>query len=231
MTAMHKRSTSNPLHRACIGSALGAALMLVLSGAGAQAQQEFGDRDMLDKIMGGIGLKRQQPDIEYRERSPLVVPPSRELRPPQTDAVATKNPAWPQDQDVKRAQELERKRKSGDMYDERRDWFEGNELRPSQLDPGRAASNARKPVTVTGSTPSSDEVKPSELGWSGWTWQKMFGSSENETVEFKEEPARETLLQPPPGYRTPSPAQPYGLSKSKEKNKPANVYDAGTHQW
>ena len=39
----------------------------------------------------GIGLQRDEPPIEYRERSPLVVPPTRDLPPPQAKARAAQS--------------------------------------------------------------------------------------------------------------------------------------------
>ena len=54
-------------------------------------------------IVRGLGLRDPNtPVIDYRERSPLVVPPTRDLPPPQAKA-APKNPAWPNDPDISRA--------------------------------------------------------------------------------------------------------------------------------
>lgn len=47
-----------------------------------------------------------------------------------------------------------------------------------------------------------------------------------EYTAFTGEPARSSLTEPPPGYRTPSPAQPYGVGREKwvapsvDKNEP-----------
>ena len=67
-----------------------------------------------------------------------------------------------------------------------------------------------------------------ELGSKSLT--TIFGSlwaPKEEYVPFTGEPARSTLIEPPPGYRTPSPAQPYGVGRDKwvapviDKNEPA----------
>ena len=52
--------------------------------------------------MEGLGLKRDgEANINYQERAPLVIPPSRNLPPPErTDAAIANNPAWPKDPDV-----------------------------------------------------------------------------------------------------------------------------------
>src|SRR6187549_1981352 len=52
------------------------------------------DNKILRGIMGGLGLKRDgdEAGIDYHERSPLVVPPSRDLPVPQTAATVTADP-------------------------------------------------------------------------------------------------------------------------------------------
>src|SRR5690348_11395994 len=64
-------------------------------------------------IVRGLGLRDPNaPEIDYRERSPLVVPPSRDLPPPQAKPIP-KGGAWPKDPDVARANKArEAKRKS-----------------------------------------------------------------------------------------------------------------------
>ena len=51
----------------------------------------------------------------------------------------------------------------------------------------------------------------------------MFGSKE-EVVNFTGEPPRGALTDPPPGYQTPSPTQPYGITKAPAP-KAADVMD------
>ena len=54
----------------------------------------------------------------------------------------------------------------------------------------------------------------------------MFGSDkdEQEAARFTGEPARTSLTEPPPGYQTPSPDQPYGLGKASATPKAENNY-------
>jgi hypothetical protein len=40
------------------------------------------DQRLLHNLMTSLGLSSDRPAIEYRERSPLVVPPRRDLPPP-----------------------------------------------------------------------------------------------------------------------------------------------------
>ena len=51
----------------------------------------------------------------------------------------------------------------------------------------------------------------------------MFGKDEPESGRFTGEPPRTALTEPPPGYQTPSPDQPYGVGKGTAAPK-ANNY-------
>ena len=81
------------------------ALTLAISvGAGtARAEDEEDlplDTKLFRQLMKDLGLLRDGESIEYRERAPLVVPPSRDLPPPRSENATTSNPAWPNDPDV-----------------------------------------------------------------------------------------------------------------------------------
>ena len=53
---------------------------------------------IIRSIFGAIGIAGpERPAIEYRERAPLVVPPSRELPPPVAPDALAANPQWPDD--------------------------------------------------------------------------------------------------------------------------------------
>jgi hypothetical protein len=62
------------------------------------------DKRLLDAFAKGLGLVRgDDPQVDYRERSPLIVPPNRNLPPPQS---VPKRPAeWPVDPDIKRRED------------------------------------------------------------------------------------------------------------------------------
>ena len=162
--------------------------MAVLIGcAGTFARAADDDDDVLldtkifRGIMKGLGLRKDGEGIDYRERSPLVLPPGKDLPPPEANAAAKKAADWPDDADLKRA----RKRKAGEA-------------------PGRSAEQAAAPSTNA------------ELGSKGFS--AMLGglwAPKEEYVPFTGEPPRASLTEPPRGYRTPSPAQPYGVGKDK----------------
>ena len=79
------------------------------------------DTKLFRQLMKDLGLRRRDGSgIEYRERSPLVVPPSRNLPQPRSETAATENPAWPNDPDVKqRKLEAANAERSRDRQDRR----------------------------------------------------------------------------------------------------------------
>jgi hypothetical protein len=105
------------------GAAFGGILAVALAiaaGAGSAFAQSTDDDDVpLDtklfrNFMKQLGFKDGDVGVEYHERAPLVVPPSRNLPPPQDEAPVARNPAWPKDPDVARRREQRRKRRSSD---------------------------------------------------------------------------------------------------------------------
>ena len=171
------------------------------------------DKKILDGIMRGIGLRSgNEREIEYRERSPLVVPPSRELPPP-ADATTARSAAWPVDPDVKRRQDDAARRKQTNYrgYDPDE---EARNLSPSELNPPGSTGGTRGssgPIN-TDIGEGGKPLKPSELGYFGGLFNGFGRSNKAEVGTFTREPPRSTLTAPPAGYQTPSPEQPYGLS-------------------
>lgn len=199
---------------------------LVLGGHLAHAQDADNDdstfeEKIIKNIMGGIGATNgTEPGIQYRERSPLVIPPKIDLPPPQSGAAAT--PAnWPKDVDIaerRRIRAAEKKRVMGS---------EG--ARP--LTPAELAVGTTKRVAATEPVqpgiPTNPVLSPSQLGFKGSLWDTMFGGSRTESAPFTGEPEREQLTQPPPGYQTPSPNFAYGTGP-KQPLAQQGVYDIQT---
>jgi len=177
------------------------------------------DKNLLNGVMRGLGLKNgNEASIEYRERSPLVIPPNRNLPPPQ-QAGAGQTAAWPVDPDVKRKKEAAAKRKAQNFRGYDPDYEERN-LTPSELNP---TGTTRTANTRTGTPDSMGDdgrpKRPSELGYFGGLWSSFGKSQKDEVATFEREPPRDSLTAPPVGYQTPSPAQPYGLGNRKEQAK------------
>jgi len=92
---------------AALAGTLATVLAVGWSAGSAFAQSADDDEDvpmdtkLFRQWMKDLGLQRDGGGIEYRERAPLVVPPTRNLPPPQSESAVTANPAWPKDPDVK----------------------------------------------------------------------------------------------------------------------------------
>jgi hypothetical protein len=211
---------------AAFGLALGAAGLLLSAPARAADDDVSIDQKFMRSIMEGLGLKRDgEATINYRERAPLVLPPSRDLPPPDRSDAVTANPAWPKDPDVARRKAEAAMERDRNVSDERE--LEQNPLRPDQLTPGGGAKNKKKQASSDNGyqAPASgfgSQIMPSELGYTGNLFG-MFGSKKEETEKFTGEPPRASLTDPPPGYQTPSPDQPYGVGKAAAP-KPADDY-------
>lgn len=201
-----------------------AATVLVLACNG-MAFAEEGDSDLLPDqqffrgIMRGLGLRNgAEEQIEYKQRPPLVVPPSRDLPPPvTTGSIAEHNPAWPADYDVRQkaaAKKVKAERKPVDWVAQD-DVLRGNELAVGKTDQPATG----KPVPSVETAP---EMRPEQLGYTGGSFWKDIASTFSkdkppETAKFVREPSRASLTDPPSGYRTPSPDQPYGIHITAEK--------------
>jgi hypothetical protein len=209
--------------------ALAAVLALGTSGAFAQNAQDDEDVPLDTKLlrqwMKDLGMRRDGESIEYRERAPLVVPPSRDLPPPQGEAPVTANPAWPKDPDVaQRKAEAVKKKQPYRTAAEAMD-AEGRPLSRAELDKGKVAPGTTASASQTPEE-SARPMKPSELGSKSF-FSDIFSSfsDKGETGTFTGEPVRENLTAPPAGYQTPSPSQPYGLAPKGQNAKAMSVED------
>jgi hypothetical protein len=178
------------------------------------------EQGLIRQFMRGLGLKDgSENGIQYQERAPLVLPPSRELPPPETTAAA-KDANWPVDPDVTRRakaakQKTAARKSAGDQLDDSM-----RPLRPDELARGTkggpANTAAAKPDIEVGRPLRSEELGGSNL-FSG-LFSKI-GPQKTETTVFRGEPERSSLTAPPAGYRTPSPTRPYGIAAEGDPNK------------
>jgi hypothetical protein len=209
------------LRRLAFAGAVSLVALAVLAPGAARAQEEEGSSvwDSITGLMKGLRLNGPDNDIDYRERSPLVVPPSSSLPPPQKPGTGRVT-NWPVDPDIKRKQEAAERRKRGEgrfNYDT----FIASET-PAQLNaPGPGAPKA--PSAGDGRDMTA-AVPPSELKSPGFFGRIFGGSSDQKAPVFTQEKPRRSLTEPPPGYQTPSPDQPYALTPAAPK--PAKPQDA-----
>ena len=221
---------SSKVFRGCAASALvfGAAALLGSAPARAADDETSFDQKIVRGIMDGLGLRRDgEATINYQERAPLVIPSSRDLAPPERTDTSANNPAWPKDPDVERRKAEAAAERNRNISEERE--REQNPLRPDQLTPGaRGKQQKRQPARDDGFQPPASgfgsPLMPSELGYKGNMYDAMFGKKKEEQAKFTGEPPRTTLTEPPPGYQTPSPAQPYGLASGVAPQKAYNDY-------
>ena len=218
------QKSSRALTRALRLAALALGIGLVMTTGAVRAQEDDEDdktfeEKIIEGIMAGIGgTNMENKGIEYRERSPLVVPPKIDLPPPASASADVKAPNWPKDPDEARrkAAIAARKKDNKDPAEARR------LLTPSELNKGKVAASTRTnndPVQP-GAT-NNPMLSPSQLGFTG-SFGDLFGGNKSETAPFKGEPTRDSLTQPPTGYQTPSPNFAYGTGPKESLNKEYN---------
>src|SRR5215207_2223294 len=135
-------SLSRALRFAAI--ALGIGLVMAAGPVRAADDEDEDDKTFEEKIIEGImrgigGTNMENRGIEYRERSPLVVPPKLDLPPP-ASAAEVKTPNWPKDPDEQRRKAAAAARKK-----ENKDPREASRiLTPAELAVGKTAAPSRK---------------------------------------------------------------------------------------
>jgi len=180
------------------------------------------EEKIIKNIMGGIGATNMDNrGIDYRERSPLVIPPKIDLPPPVSASAEPTAPNWPKDVDETERARIRAINKQGKVT--------GNDgrrpLMPSELAAGRTAHVAAKDNMVPAG-PNNPMLSPSQLGFKGNILGTLFGGNKSESAPFTGEPDREALTQPPPGYQTPSPNFAYGTGPKQPLAK--GGYDVQT---
>src|SRR6266566_8370293 len=96
------RNDQSRLRRLLLACACGMVLCLPAAlTAHAEDDDDTFEQKIIKNILGGMGVDIGRPGIDYRERSPLVIPPTRDLPPPQAAGTAVRNPAWPREPDRK----------------------------------------------------------------------------------------------------------------------------------
>jgi hypothetical protein len=201
-------------------AAIALGIGLVMSAGAARAGDDDDDDDMtfeekiIDNLMSGIGAKgMQKPGIDYRERSPLVVPPKLDLPPP-ASAEAKTAPNWPKDPDEKRRKEAVAERKKARKVTPEQ---AARPLSPSELNVGRTAAAPRENNDpIQPGVNNNPALSPSQLGYTGGLWG-MFKGNSAESKQFTSEPPRQSLVEPPSGYQTPSPNYAYGTGPDNSR--------------
>jgi len=216
MIAMRHEQSATSLRRALL---VCVALLAVPAGAFAQQAEDEDtfEQKIIKNILGGLGVDVGRPGIDYRERSPLVIPPTLNLPPPQSSNVSASNPAWPRDQDQRKLTVHNRPNARATAEDP----GSHSVLTPDELRRGTnpRAGRVTDPSQTTGSLDEANAdraaMTPRALGSSSiFTWEAITGKYQGE-ARFTGEPTRGSLTQPPVGYQTPSSNYPYGFAGDK----------------
>jgi hypothetical protein len=210
------------------GAIVGAAGVFLLIGAASHptaARAEEGNqtlRQVFGLITGDSGQKDTD-GIDYRERPPLVLPPKMDLPPPQA-TVATQNPAWPNDPDVGRVKKLKAEAKAPAR--QVNEATANPHISQAELEHGRIAA----------SDPTSPQQNPCDYStapdclYTPWSILKKVTNDSNapskDVLVPGEEPPREYLTEPPPGFRKPTQVVKASREAPKEKE---DASDAGAY--
>lgn len=243
---MHKTEASGLIGRTLGLAVLSVSLGLAVTTGAARAEDNDG-RTMSEKISDGFyGMIRStnmdNRGIDYRERSPLVVPPTLDLPPPAKASADSQQMAnWPKDPDERaRKAVIAAKKKNAPPIARVQPAANGNQA-PQAINIAPPVEEAAAPSPGTTrradapvmSREATDPVydKGGDLftGGASEIADKMgigdwFGGSSKKAAMYEPgtEPAREALTQPPVGYQTPSAGYAYGEQKKSIWDGTAN---------
>lgn len=178
-------------------------------------------RQVWGLVTGDTGQKETD-GIDYRERPPLVLPPKMELPPPQA-SVERPSPALPNDPDVCRVKKLKAEARAPAR--QVNEATANPHISQAELEKGRIATEDPK-------APMQDACNYStapECLYTPWAILKKVGASDKDdkdTLRPGEEPKREYLTEPPPGYRKPTQVVKATRDAPREKE---DASDAGAY--
>jgi hypothetical protein len=201
--------------RIALGAAFAALVVCSNVSAARAGDDDNPNETFTDKFLRTLGVKdptSTEYEINYSERSPLVVPPNRNLPPPASNAVPAAN--WPKDPDV-----IKRKANKNDDKPVIRQYDAAAEadraLRPDELN---NVGRDSRTVSAPGVPEQSEPVNPPKKNLFSLDFFKK-----EQYATFTGEPPRASLTDPPPGYQTPSPDQPYGLAPEHKAYVPKTL--------
>ncbi len=241
---MHQTEANGRIERILGLAILSLSLGMVVTTGTARAEDKD-NRTFSEKISDGFyGMIRNtnmdNRGIDYRERSPLVVPPTLDLPPPVTRAQEGQVADWPKDPDERaRRAVIAAKKKEAPPPARVRVTTAGDPQQQAQpINIAPPVQEAPTPGTTRpayasdrNGTALTDPVydKPGDLFTGGaaalsdWTGlDGIFGGGKTVPVEPGTEPARTALTQPPAGYQTPATGYDYGEEKKSIWDGTAN---------
>jgi hypothetical protein len=235
------RATMRGLMLAVVPLSLG---LVVTAGAARAGDDQQDDRTFTERFVDGFkstirGTNMDNRGIDYRERSPLVVPPKLDLPPPAASSSDTKVANWPKDPDERqRKAVIEAKKKNAPPVARAQVSDQvaaagtapvaGGVARPINIapppeDPPVPGTTRPAYANDRNGTARTDPVydQPGDLFSGGasalvpssvsdaFNINSWFGGKKASAAAPGTEPTREALTQPPAGYQTPSANYPY----------------------
>lgn len=186
---------------------------LLVGGLLLAATPAFAQEGMLfQNLVKGMGLfGTDKADIEYKQRAPLVVPPSSALPKPQ-EAGASRSAAWPDDPDVARRKA---ERDSSNILFTNSESYRANTkplLSQEELRRGRVTGRTNGPEgIVEDHNTGNNQIAPIRIGREMAARQAQTDVS---NLAYGSEPRRQYLHEPPSGYRRPAGTAPLGPGQS-----------------
>ncbi len=172
--------------------------LLLAGGLLLAASPAFAQEGMLfQRLMSGV-IGSDKPDIDYRERPPLVVPPSSALPRPQ-EPVSERSAAWPNDPDVAARREAAAAARIPSVLNEKH--RDNPMLTQQELRQGRTTRDGGRPVVAEDQNNYNNQIQPIRIGRDLAARRSQDRTDE---ILYGEEPARRTLTEPPVGYRRPA---------------------------
>src|SRR3979409_1569181 len=201
------RNDQSRLRRLVLACACGMVLCLPAAlTAHAEDDDDTLEQKIIKNILGGMGVDVGRAGLDYPHPSPLVIPPTRDLPPPESAAASARNPAWPREPERRVAVKAKPNARATMNAP-------GTEsaLTPDELRRGEAARAGRvtDPSQTTGSLDEQNvgrPLTPSQLGDKGsiFSLDGLMGRYSGQNATFTGEAPRTSLTEPPPGYQTPS---------------------------
>jgi hypothetical protein len=241
---MHAGRSGAIAFKVALGVTLGIGLVMT-AGAARAGDDEVDQRSFSERFVDSFkntirGTTMDNRGIDYRERSPLVVPPSLDLPPPAAASNAPPVTNWPKDPDERKRKEIIAAKKKNAPPLVMTAASPGGAPRPINIAPPVAepvapTSDAVRPTYANdrNGTAKTDPVydqggdlftggaaaiMPSgvseTLGLDNIGLGGLFGSKKSQAGALPPgtEPTREALTQPPSGYQTPSANYPYAVA-------------------
>lgn len=194
--------------------ALVAALGVTALWATSASAFDDGYQNVFSSVLTAVGVMppERTPDIDYRERPPLVVPPKAALAAPKTAlakpqaAGAGRSAAWPQDPDViRRRKEADEDRLPVIGIFDKRQADQRPESKEEMLKHRAALNGPDDPATMYCREQEHSDahcrIGPAELKAQGDRYRAANPEASTDVITAGVEPERKYLTEPPTGYR------------------------------